>query len=133
MSEKLLDFVGKRKENIEKKRRSFERIMFRNLLGVYTVIDQEGSLHPVDLVDISRDGCLLRAPTIPNKSNELPKDTEIVVKLYFTENSFLPAVVNIKYSNIVLDEDGNHYIEYGCEFDKSVSSFESWRYNRWEK
>ena len=56
MSGKVLDFAQKREQNIENKRRQFERVLFQNFLGAYTVIDQGGAIYPVSLVDISHDG-----------------------------------------------------------------------------
>ena len=55
MTDKVLDFNTKRQENIEEKRRNFERVMFQNFLGCYTVIHREGVIYPVELVDISAD------------------------------------------------------------------------------
>ena len=123
MSDKLLDFVGKRKENIEQKRRSFERILFQNFLGAYTVLDNQGTNYPVSLVDISQDGCLFQVPLPPKAANPFEKDTEVTLRMYFTKQTFIPVVVRIKYGNEVLGTDGNHYMAYGCEFDKSLPSF----------
>ena len=62
MTDKVLDFIEKRKENVEAKRRNFERILFQNVLGAYTELDQDGTVYPVELVDISKDGCLFQIP-----------------------------------------------------------------------
>lgn len=122
MSDKLLDFVGKRKENIEQKRRSFERILFQNFLGAYTVLDNQGTVYPITLIDVSHDGCLIQIPVGP-KGSAYEKDAELTLRMYFTKQSFIPVVVRIKYGNEVLGTDGHHYMAYGCEFDKSLPSF----------
>ena len=54
MSEKVLDFIGKRNANIEQKRRNFERILFQNFLGAYTVLDDNGTNYKVQLVLVPR-------------------------------------------------------------------------------
>ncbi len=123
MTDKLLDFVGKRKENIEQKRRSFERILFQNFLGAYTVLDNHGTVYPVTLIDISQEGCLFQIPVGPKGTSPYEKDTEHTLRMYFTKETFIPVVVRIKYGNEVLGTDGNHYFAYGCEFDTSLPSF----------
>lgn len=59
---KVFDFGEKRKQSIEQKRRQFERVVFQEFLGVYSVIDDHGTGRPIKLVDISADGCLLQVP-----------------------------------------------------------------------
>lgn len=126
MSEnKVLDFQSKRKENIEQKRRSFERIVFQNFLGAYTVIDQEGTLYSVNLVDISHDGCLFQVPWNPKKDKKMASEQEVSMRMYFTGQSYIPVLMNIKYAREVVDQHGDTYMQYGCEFDKSCSSFEA--------
>jgi len=53
MAGKILDFVQKRKDLIEEKRQGFERIMFKNVLGAYAVLEDKGDIFPINLVDIS--------------------------------------------------------------------------------
>ena len=49
----ILSFSDKREENIERKRRNFERVLFNNFLGAYSVIDQAGVVFPIEMQDIS--------------------------------------------------------------------------------
>lgn len=121
----MLDFSEKRKENIEKKRRQFERLLFNNFLGAYTVVDQGGSIYPVSLVDISREGCLFQVPWNVEKDTKFENGFEITMRMYFTKNSFIPVVMNVKYSREYVDEDGQVYMQYGSEFDKSMPSFQA--------
>ena len=123
--EKLLDFCEKRKENIEKKRRNFERILFNNTIGAYSVVDEHGMIYPVQLVDISRDGCLFQIPWNGNAINKFENDKEFTMRMYFTRDSYVPVVVTIRHGTEVLDTDRQRYMQYGCEFDKSMSSFEA--------
>ncbi len=124
MADKLLDFVGKRKESIEQKRRNFERLMFQNFLGAYSVIDDNGSVYPVKLVDLSKDGCLFQVPWDVKKDKAFAQGTELTLRMYFTKQSFVPVVVNLRHSNEHIDENGETYMHYGCEFDKSLPGFE---------
>lgn len=123
MADKVLNFLEKRKENIEQKRRQFERILFNNFLGAYTVVDQGGSIYPVSLVDVSRDGCLFQVPWNVDRDTKIEDGTEITMRMYFTKNSFVPVVINVKYGREFVDEDGQTYMQYGSEFDSSMPSF----------
>jgi hypothetical protein len=125
MADKVLDFNEKRKENIEQKRRQFERILFNNFLGAYTVVDQGGSIYPVSLVDVSHDGCLFQVPWNVDRDTKIEEDTELTMRMYFTKNSFIPVVMQIKYGREYIDEDGQTYMQYGAEFDKSMPSFQA--------
>ncbi len=123
MTDKVLDFLEKRKENIEQKRRQFERILFNNFLGAYTVVDQGGSIYPVNLVDVSREGCLFQIPWNVDRDTKIAEGTEITMRMYFTKNSFIPVVMEIKYDREFIDQDGLTYMQYGAEFDTSMPSF----------
>lgn len=125
MTDKVLDFNEKRKENIEQKRRNFERLLFNNFLGAYSVVDQGGSIYPVSLVDVSHDGCLFQVPWNASKDSMLEHDTEMTMRMYFTKGSFIPVMMEVKYGREFIDEDGQTYMQYGCEFDKSMPSFKA--------
>ena len=127
MSAKVLDFNQKRKDNIETKRRNFERILFQNFLGADSVIDQNGTIYPITLVDVSHEGCLFQIPWDLNKEDKYPADTEILLRMYFSKKSYIPTVVKVKYGNEFID-NGQTYMQYGCEFDKSMPSFEAMSY-----
>ncbi len=125
MTDKLLDFNKKREESIEQKRRSFERIFFNNTLGAYSVVDQNSSIFPIELIDISYDGCLFQIPWNVKRDKKMPLDTELNLRMYFTKHSFIPVVVWPKYARESIDQNGHTYMQYGCEFDKSYPTFES--------
>ncbi|MBT7608801.1 MAG: PilZ domain-containing protein [Bacteriovoracaceae bacterium] len=125
MTDKVLDFNEKRMASIEQKRRSFERVLFQNFLGAYSTIDQDGVLYPVSLIDVSRDGCLFQVPWDLNNDKKFEDDKEMTMRMYFTKSSFIPAVLNVKYGKEFIDKDGQTYMHYGCEFDKSMPSFEA--------
>lgn len=126
MTDDLLDFGKKRKENIENKRRMFERLLFKNLLGSYAVLD-DGSdcILPIVLIDISRSGCLFQLPSHVKENQKINNGEERILRMYFTKNSYLPAVIQIKYSQCIKDELGHSFMQYGCRFDKEVASFKA--------
>jgi len=122
---KVIDFVAKRDEAIEKKRRSFERVVFDNFLGMYSVIDDHESVYGVELLDISEEGCLFQVPASIKDKKKFKTNREVKLRLYFTEQNYIPALVKIKYGKKHKDHNGSEYMRYGCQFDKSVSSFEA--------
>lgn len=122
MSDKLVDFVAKRNKAIENKKRSFERILLSNFLGCYSVIESNGAIYPVQMVDISHDGCMIQVPTNKNNDEQFKVDTEITLRVYFTQDSFIPVVVKIKYGQDHIEKQAT-YVRYGCQFDKSNASF----------
>ena len=122
---KVLDFKKKREESIEQKRRNFERVLFNNLLGAYSVVDQDGMLYPIDLVDVSHDGCLFQLPWDVKSDKKLPNDHDLTLRMYFTKESYIPIVVTVKNAREYMDKNGHTYMQYGCIFDKSFPSFEA--------
>lgn len=122
MSDKILDFTKKREENIEHKRRAFERIVFNNFLGAYTTMDEDGGIYPIDLVDVSQDGCMIQIPWNERTDKKFREGDEKNFRMYFTKNSYVPVFVKIRYSQSYI-ENGKSFMRYGCEFDKSVPSF----------
>ena len=125
MTEKVLDFNTARKENIEEKKRAFERVLFQDFLGCYTVIHREGVIYPVELVDISSDGCLFQVPWNVNNDKKFEKGTEFTLRFYFTNKNYIPVIVESKYGKEFVGSDGESYMRYGCEFDTSYPTFEA--------
>lgn len=120
---KVVDFSEKRKQSIEQKRRTFERVVFQEFLGVYSVIDDQGSNYPVSLVDISHDGCQFQLPFSAKAKNQFKSGTEVTLKFFFTKGSYLPAVVTVRHGSEYIDKDGNAWLRLGGEFDTSLPSF----------
>jgi hypothetical protein len=124
---KVIDFQAKRQASIEKRKRSFERVLFSEFLGSYAEIDNQGTKYSVDLVDISRDGCLFQVPFTKNTKEQFPEGEETTIRVYFTKDDFLPLVVNIKHASEYINEQGNAYMRFGGEFDKSLPSFQAFK------
>jgi hypothetical protein len=122
---KVVDFNEKRKQSIEQKRRTFERVVFQEFLGVYTVVDDQGSGFPIKLVDISADGCQFQLPFSLKAKNQFKADTEVTLKLYFSKGSYLPAVVTVRHATEYIDKDGDAWLRLGGEFDTSLPSFKA--------
>jgi len=122
---KVVDFNEKRKKTIEQKRRSFERVVFQEFLGVYSVIDDQGTGYPIKLVDISSDGCQLQLPFSLKAKNQFQAGKEITLKLYFTKGTYLPAVVTIRHASEYIDQQGDAWLKLGGEFDTSLPSFKA--------
>jgi len=122
---KVVDFGARRKESIEQKRRSFERVVFQEFLGVETVLDDQGSGFPVKLVDISADGCQFQLPFSRKAKNQFKSGTEITMKLFFTKGTYLPAVVTVRHASEYVDKDGDAWLRLGGEFDTSLPSYKA--------
>lgn len=120
---KVVDFSEKRKQSIEQKRRTFERVVFQEFLGVYSVVDDQGSGFPIKLVDISGDGCQFQLPFSLKAKNQFKAGTEVTLKLYFTKGSYLPAVVTVRHASEYIDKQGDAWLRLGGEFDTSLPSF----------
>jgi hypothetical protein len=125
MTDSVIDFLEKRNEAIEQRRREFERILFKNFLGVYLVVEDEVSTFNVEMVDISDKGCLLQLPLIKDGRQNYQRGNDLYLRLYFTPTSYLPITVTIKYHSEFIDSDGAKYQRYGCEFDREGASFEA--------
>lgn len=122
---KVFDFNEKRKKNIEQKRRTFERVVFQEFLGVYTVIDDQGAGFPIKLLDISSEGCQFQVPFSMKAKNQFKSGTEVTMKLYFTKGSYLPAVVTVRHATEYIDQQGDAWLRLGGEFDTSLPSFQA--------
>ena len=124
-NKKVVDFGKKRAEAIEQKRRTFERVVFQEFLGVYTVVDDQGSGFPIKLIDVSADGCQLQLPFSLKAKNQFKAGTEVTLKLFFTKGSFLPAVVTVRHASEYVDQQGDAWLRLGGEFDTSLPSFQA--------
>jgi hypothetical protein len=122
---KVVDFNEKRKKSIEQKRRTFERVVFQEFLGVYTVIDDQGASFPIKLLDISGEGCQFQVPFSKKALAQFKSGEEVTLKLFFTKGSFLPAVVTVRHTSEYIDKDGDAWLRIGGAFDTSLPSFKA--------
>jgi hypothetical protein len=120
----VIDFNQARTEKLDEKRRKTERIIFQNLLGVYCVTENT-QMKQLQLVDISETGISFLVPF--NIKNPWPKeDADLPVRLYFTQDTYLPIQVRIVNSRPFI-EDGSRFVRYGCQVDQTLQSYETYR------
>jgi hypothetical protein len=122
---KVVDFSVRRKESIEQKRRTFERVVFQEFLGVESVIDDKGAGFGVKLLDISSKGCQFQVPFSKKAKVQFKAETELTLKLFFTKRSYLPAVVTVRRCSEYVDKNGDAWLRIGAEFDTSLPSFKA--------
>lgn len=120
---KVFDFMKKRQEIIEEKKRNIERVMFDDFLGSYSVLDHHGSHFPINMVNISKDGCMFQVPYSKNNGSQFEKGKEITLRIYFTQSSYIPLVVSVRHGHEFVDSRGDIYMRYGCEFNKEMPSY----------
>ena len=118
---KLIDLSEVRAQKLEEKRRKTERVFFKQLLGVYTVIGDD-HLQAIELNDISEDGLSFQVKFDSQKPWPSEDSAEFPVRLYFSQDSFLPVVVRVQNANPMI-EDGVRYVRYGCKVDKTLSTY----------
>ena len=124
MPQRIFNFSEIRKNRLDDKRRKTERIFFKQVLGVYCVIG-DAKPHPVELVDVSEEGCAFQVPFNPNKP--WPDELQALnMRLYFSQDTYLPVRLRIKNSRPYI-EQGVRYIRFGCEVDQSFSSYEAYK------
>jgi hypothetical protein len=122
---KVIDFNEKRKQSIEQKRRTFERVVFQEFLGVYTVVDDQTGNFPIKLLDVSSDGCQFQLPFSLKAKNQFKSGTEVTLKLFFTKGTYIPAVVTVRHATEYIDENGDAWLRLGGGFDTSLPSFQA--------
>lgn len=116
----IVDFNKARENKMEKKRRYTERIFFKNLLSVYAVIGQS-KLHPIELMDISEDGCSFQIPY--TRETPLLQDANpLPLRLYFSQDTYIEIIIHIQHSRPAI-ENHTRYTRYGCSVDKHVQSY----------
>lgn len=115
---KVVQFETARKEKQNFIKREYERVLFQRLLGCYTVVESVG-LRSIELMDISKSGCSFK---VPAKEFHFAVDEELDMRLYFSNSTFLPCRVQIRRKLDAI-ENGLPYVQYGCTFDSSLSTF----------
>ncbi len=125
--DQVVDFSEARAQKMNEKRRKAERIFFQQLLNVFCETPQhEKELKPVDLVDVSEDGCSIQMPFDPN----LPWPTDLKqplnLRLYFSQDTYLPVHLKIENSRPCI-EQGVRLVRYGCSVDKTTTSYSAYQ------
>jgi len=99
-------------------KREFERVIFNEFLGIYTLIESEG-LKRVKLIDISSTGCRFE---MKKEYGKLEVGDEWAFRMYFTRNTYLPEMMKIIHI-YSLEIGGVEYAGYGAAFDRTLTTF----------
>lgn len=124
-NKQVVDFTKVREQKMEEKRRKAERVFFKNVLGVYSVIGRD-SMVPIEFVDVSEHGLAFQIPFNPSRAWPA-SSTEVPLRIYFTKDSYLEIHVMIQNSRPMI-EDGNRYVRFGCAVDQTTSSFVAYQH-----
>ncbi len=122
--DQVVDFTAVREKRLDDKRKNTERIFFRDLLSVYSVTGHSKML-PVELIDVSEDGCAFQIPYDPN--NLWPnQDDGVPIRLYFSREMYMEIFVRIQNSRHSIE--GNHrFLRFGCSVDKGTQSYPAYQ------
>lgn len=115
---KVVSFSKRQAEKQEVIRREYERILYKQLLGGYTVIENLG-LKAVEIKDISKSGCLFVMDPV---DGAYKVGEEIDFRFYFSANTYVPAKLRIVRAEKA-DDGYGPYWQYGCTFDQSFQSY----------
>ncbi|MFZ9594713.1 MAG: PilZ domain-containing protein [Bdellovibrionia bacterium] len=121
---RVVDFNEVREKKLEQKRRRTERILFRNLVAVYSV-GKDSKPYPVDLIELSEDGCSFQVPLDPTSENPIKND-EIPLRIYFSQDTYLEIFVKIVNARPSI-ENNVRTIRYGCQVDQSIKAYQAYQ------
>ncbi|MGK5087801.1 PilZ domain-containing protein [Bdellovibrionota bacterium FG-2] len=120
----VIDFGEVRTKRLEEKRRKTERIFFKHLLNVYSVIGN-GVIQPIEICDISEEGCSFQVPF--NSNSPWPTTTDNVpLRLYFSQDTYLEVFVTIQNSRPAI-ENNARYMRYGCSVHQTTASYAAYQ------
>ena len=122
--QQVIDFGEVRAQKLEEKRRTTERIFFKQLLSVYTVIGQT-TMCPIEFIDLSEEGCSFQIPY--DAAKPWPTDTnDIPIRIYFSQDTYLEVRVKIQNSRPSI-ENNARYVRFGCLVDKTIKSYAAYQ------
>lgn len=120
----IIDFGQARAQKMEEKRRTTERIFFKHLLSVYTVVGDK-SMCGIEFIDVSEEGCSFQIPYDADKP--WPKDSkDVPLRVYFSQDTFLEIRAQIQNSRPSI-ENNRRYVRFGCTIDKTTSSYAAYQ------
>ncbi|MBI3541848.1 MAG: PilZ domain-containing protein [Deltaproteobacteria bacterium] len=121
----VINFSKAREAKIEEKRRRYERILFKHILGVYCVAEGQG-LKAVELVDVSADGLSFQLPVHSKNLEILATGKDMAFRFYFSQDTFVPVHVKITNERNCVEE-GQKYVRFGCVVDSASQSYETYK------
>lgn len=125
MDGRVINFSKVREAKIEEKRRKYERVLFKHILGAYCVAEGQG-LKAVELVDVSAEGLSFQLPVDSKNLDAATAGVALTFRLYFSQDTFIPVVAKIANSRQCI-ENGQRYVRFGCEVDKTTQSYETYK------
>lgn len=125
MEGRVISFNKAREAKIEERRRKYERILFKHILGVYCVAEGKG-LKAVELVDVSAEGMSFQLPQDSKNLEGMSAGAELTFRFYFSQDTYIPVVVKLVNSRSCI-ENGQKYVRFGCEVDKRPQSYEAYK------
>lgn len=118
----VVSLTQAREQRLEKKRRKTERVLIKNFIAAYSVVDL-GQIQPIELIDVSEEGCAFQVPFNLKKPLSWPNQTDqFPIRLYFSQESYLEIHVQIVRSNPIYENESS-YVRFGCSIDKTLSSY----------
>jgi hypothetical protein len=121
----VIDFNEMRAQKLEEKRRKTERIFFKHLLSVYTVVGNGKQMAPIEIIDISEEGLAFQVPFNPDKPWPT-QTTEIPLRLYFSQDTFLEVIAKVANSRPSI-ENGARFTRFGCQVDQATKSYPAYQ------
>jgi hypothetical protein len=124
-TKRVIDFNEVRAQKLEEKRRKTERVFFKSLLSVYSLVGDTKML-PIELIDVSEEGLSFQIPHDPE--NKWPKDAdeEIPLRLYFSQDTFLEIRAKIQNSRPSIESNAR-YTRFGCSIDQKTASYPAYQ------
>ena len=120
----VVDFSEIRAQKLEEKRRTTERIFFKHLLSVYSVIGLT-KMCALEFIDVSEEGCSFQIPY--DAENPWPKDSgDLPLRIYFSQDTYLEIRVRIVNSRPSI-ENNRRYVRFGCAVDQNTQSFAAYQ------
>ena len=121
----VVDFAQVREQKLEEKRRKYERILFKHLFSVYTVMGRS-KIMPVEMIDVSEAGCAFQIPFDPKTPWPNDADQAVPLRLYFTQDTYLEILVRVQNSRPCITDKGR-FTRYGCTVDASTASYPAYQ------
>lgn len=120
----IIDFKSAQHDKLEEKRRKNQRIIFRNMMGVFALTGDD-KLKSIELIDLSDTGVSFRVPF--NAEKPWPTDSsDLTIRLYFTQDTYIPLRVKVQNSKSMIEE-GIRYTRYGCSVDQKMASYATYQ------
>lgn len=120
----VIDLSEVRQAKIEEKKRKYERVIFKQILGSYCVIEGKG-LKAVDIVDVSPEGLSFQISASSKHTDDISVGDTVSFRFYFSQDSYLPVACKVQNKRDCI-ESGVHLVRYGCQIDRTLQSYDTY-------